>query len=58
LDKYRAKVVLSSNFEVKNSFYELFTEIMHHNNVGKDPAASNIPQTAGQLEIHMKNIGI
>lgn len=58
LDKYRAKVVLSSNFEIKNSFYELFTEIMHHNNVGKDPAASNIPQTAGQLEIHMKNIGI
>ena len=58
LDKYRAKVPLSSNFEIKNCFYELFTEIMHYYDADIDPAASGIPETARKLEIQMKKIGI
>ena len=58
LDKYRAKVELSSNFEIKNCFYELFTEIRHFYDTGLDPASSNIPEEARQLEIRMKNAGI
>lgn len=58
LNKYRSKVSLSRNFEVKNAFYELFTEIMHFYDAGIDVASSNISEQARQLEIEMKKIGI
>ena len=36
LDLYRKKFGVSENFEIKNCFYELFTELTHHYNAGVD----------------------
>lgn len=58
LNKYKAKMELSNNFEIKNSFYELFTEIMHFYDADIDVATSNIPNEARKLEIQMNNCGI
>lgn len=54
LENYRSKIPLSKNFEVKNSFYELFTEIMHFYDANVDVSHSNIKDEANQLRIQMK----
>lgn len=57
LEKYIARVKMSSNFEIKMSFYELFTEITHFFDAGIDTARSNIPGQAEQMEKKMREYG-
>ncbi|MHA6532184.1 phosphotransferase [Paenibacillus sp. BAC0078] len=56
LDNYRSKIPLSRNFEIKNSFYELFTEIMHFYDANVDVSHSNIKEEAKQLRMQMKKL--
>ena len=42
LERYRAAVPLSPNFEVKNCFYRLFTEIMHYHDASVPVKESHI----------------
>ena len=49
LDRYREKVALTENFAQKNSFYKLFTEIMHHHDANVDIATSMVHQAAKDL---------
>jgi len=50
IERYKRKRQLSENFALKNSFYELFTEIMHFYDAGIDIAKSNIPSEAMYLK--------
>lgn len=53
IERYKKKRQLSENFNLKNSFYELFTEIMHFYDAGKDITKSNILIEAKHLKEHM-----
>lgn len=54
LDRYKAKVQVSENFELKKSFYQLFNEVMHFHDANVDVAKSNIPLEALELKKQMK----
>lgn len=58
LERYRAAVPLSPNFEVKYRFYELFTEIMHYHDASVPVAKSHIPEQAASLHRAMAEFGI
>ncbi len=58
MEKYRRKVKPSGNFELKNSFYELFTEVMHFHDANVDLSSSNIPYQAACLKEQMERNGI
>jgi len=53
IERYKKKRQLSENFTLKNSFYELFTEIMHFYDAAIDIAKSNIPSEAMNLKEQM-----
>jgi fructosamine-3-kinase len=53
IERYKKKRQLSENFELKNSFYELFTEIMHYHDADIDIAKSNILRQAMYLKEQM-----
>jgi fructosamine-3-kinase len=57
LAKYKEKVTVSGNFEIKMCFYELFTEIMHFYDAHVDMSNSNIPDQAKKLEMQMQLFG-
>lgn len=54
LDRYKAIMPLSPNFELKNSFYEVFTEIMHYYDSNVAPIGSKLLDQALQLKQQMK----
>lgn len=49
LNRYKERVNLSENFELKRSFYELFTEIMHFHDADADMTGSAVPVQAEKL---------
>lgn len=53
IERYKKKRKLSENFELKNSFYELFTEIMHFYDAQIDIAKSNILSETMHLKEQM-----
>lgn len=53
IERYKKKRQLSENFELKNSFYELFTEIMHFYDADIDVSTSVIPNQAMRLKKQM-----
>jgi fructosamine-3-kinase len=58
LEKYRERVQTSENFDLKSSFYELFTEIMHFYDASIDATKSALPAQAAQLKRQMDEYGI
>jgi aminoglycoside phosphotransferase (APT) family kinase protein len=58
LDTYAARFGLSENYPLKRAFHELFTEIMHFETAGIDPARSAIPAQARRLDDAMGRRGI
>lgn len=58
LDLYASRRKLSANFPLKNSFYELFTEVTHYFDAGIDTGKSQIPQQARRLQEMMAQYGI
>ena len=58
LDRYKRKLPVSENFDLKICFYELFSEIMHYHDAEVDLADSDIPATAAKLEALMAENGI
>lgn len=58
IERYKKKRQLSENFDLKNSFYELFTEIMHYHDAGIDISKSNILRQAMNLKEQMLLYGI
>lgn len=53
IERYKKKRQLSENFELKNGFYELFTEIMHFCDANIDISKSNILSVAICLKEQM-----
>lgn len=49
LERYKQKLSVSENFDLKNCFYELFTEIMHYHDAHVSIDQSDIPATALRL---------
>lgn len=58
LEKYRSRKKLSDNFEVKNAFYELFTEIMHYHAANVPVQKEQMLREANQLKKQMELYGI
>jgi len=58
LDRYKKKIKLSENFELKNGFYEVFTEIMHLYKANKDVNPLTLPPQAENLRKQMMFFGI
>lgn len=61
LNKYKSKVRLSENFELKIRFYEVFIEIMHYHNlskINKNIDISTLPPRIEQLQQQMNYFGI
>jgi fructosamine-3-kinase len=50
LERYAERKQLSENFDIKNSVYELFTEVNHFYDANVDPIHSNIPAQALSLK--------
>lgn len=56
LELYKSKRNLSVNFEVKNVFYQLFTEINHYYDAGVDPDNQDLLNIADKLKVYMKSL--
>jgi fructosamine-3-kinase len=51
--RYASKVALSENFDIKNAFYQLFTEIAHYYDAGVDPRHGKLTEQAQILNEQM-----
>lgn len=58
LPLYQSKFGVSENFWLKNSFYELFSEISHFHDANVDLKHSNIPAQAYELRKQMNDFGL
>lgn len=58
LGLYASRYKLSENFELKSSFYELFTEVAHYFDADVDVKKSNIAQESQQLKQVMRSYGL
>jgi fructosamine-3-kinase len=57
LDLYKKKFTVSENFEIKNCFYELFTELTHHYNANVDVPVQKVNPYVNALNAQMKIYG-
>lgn len=58
LDLYKSKIPLSENFELKMSFYELYSEITHFHDAGVNINHSQMTATARQLRQQIEIFGL